>query len=120
MIKRLALSFIAFGITNLVLVLTLFRPVGNLPPPDVAPVHPLIAFTVYISLAVWLFDWTASKIGSAWQAALALGGAQFLLVNVDMVLRGDRAFITAAVSTLVMLVSWSALAAAWQWARGKD
>ena len=117
--KRFIASFAAFGITNLALVLAIYRPVGDLPPPDLAPVHPLIAFTIYIGLAVWLFDWTARKIGNPWQAALALGGAQFLLVNVDMVLRGDRAFLTAVASTVVMIITWTALAAAWQWARGK-
>ena len=53
-------------------------------------------------------------MASPWRAALALGGAQFLLVNVDMVLRGDRAIETAGASTVMMAVTWAALAFAWQ------
>ena len=118
--KALFVGFFAFGITNLILVMTLYRPVQGLPPPAVAPFHPLVGFTVYIGLAVWLFDWTARRIGNAWDAALALGGAQFLLVNVDMVLRGDRNYWTAAISTLVMVVTWTTLAAAWHWATRRE
>ncbi len=113
MIKRLVAGFLAFGIANLVLVTTIYRPVSQLEGPGEAVLHPLFGFTVYCALAVWLFDWTARKIGNAWHAALALGLAQFLLVNVDVVLRGERALMTAAMSTIVMIVSWAALALAW-------
>lgn len=44
-------------------------------------------------------------------AAFALGAGQFILVNVDMVLRGDRASITAAASSLVLVAIWAGLAA---------
>lgn len=114
MLKRLLVGFAAFGIANLALVPTIFRPVAQLEGPGEAFLHPLFGFTVYCGLVVWLFDWTARKIGNAWHAALVLGLSQFLLVNVDVVLRGDRAFETAAMSTIVMVVSWSALALAWQ------
>lgn len=117
---RLLAGFAAFGITNLVLVMTLYRPVSQLEGSGEAFLHPIFGFTVYVGLMVWLFDWTARKIGNGWHAAIALGGAQFLLVNVDTPLRGDRAFETAAMSTVVMIVSWTALAFAWQWARGRE
>ena len=117
---RLLAGFVAFGITNLILVMTLYRPVSQLEGSGVAFLHPIFGFTVYVGLMVWLFDWTARKIGHAWHAALALGGAQFLLVNVDMTLRGDRALETAAMSTVVLIVSWAALAFAWQWVRGRE
>ncbi|RIV83906.1 hypothetical protein [Aurantiacibacter zhengii] len=110
---------LAFGVTNLLLVVSLYRPVGDLPGTGMAVLHPLFGFAVYVLLAVLLFDWTARKMGNAWQAALALGLAQFLLVNVDLVLRGERAVLTAAMSTIVMVVSWTALAAAWNMASKK-
>jgi hypothetical protein len=49
-------------------------------------------------------------MASPWNAAFVLGTAQFILVNVDMVLRGDRAFITAGASSLVIIVTWASLA----------
>jgi|GEM_PF-2701281 len=113
MIKRLLAGFAAFGIANLALVPIIYRPVSQLEGPGDAVLHPLFGFTVYCGLAVWLFDWTARKMGNAWHAALALGLSQFLLVNVDVVLRGDRAMMTAAMSTIVMVVSWAALAFVW-------
>lgn len=109
-------GWLAFGLTNLFLVLTLYQPYADVAPPIEAPVHPLIGFTVYITLVVVLFAWVVSHWISPWRAAVALGGAQFLLVNVDMVLRGDRAIETALASTAVMVVTWGALAAAWVFA----
>ncbi|MEM9310896.1 MAG: hypothetical protein AAGA34_05555 [Pseudomonadota bacterium] len=107
-------GWLVFGLTNLFLVFTLFQPYADLPPPPTAPVHPLIGFTVYVTLMVALFAWTAERMASPWRAALALGGAQFLLVNVDMVLRGDRALETALASAVMMAVTWAALAFSWQ------
>ena len=107
-------GWLAFGLTNLALVLFLFGQYSDLPPPAEPPVHPLIAFAIYITLMVALFAWAVDRIGSPWITALALGGSQFLLVNVDMVLRGDRALETAVASTVMLAVTWSALALAWQ------
>ncbi|MEO1730350.1 MAG: hypothetical protein AAFR64_06395 [Pseudomonadota bacterium] len=107
----------AFGLSNLLLVFALFQPYADVPPPPEAPVHPLIGFGVYVSAMVALFAWVAGRMASPWRAALALGGAQFLLVNVDMVLRGDRAIETALASTAMMIITWAALALAWQLAQ---
>ena len=111
--RAISAGWLAFGLTNLLLVFTLFAPYSDLPAPAQAPVHPLIGFTVYVTLMVALFAWVADRMACPWRAALALGGAQFLLVNVDMGLRGDRAIETALASTLMMAITWGALA----WAR---
>lgn len=94
----------------LVLVLAVFRPVAGVLPPSEPPVHPLVGYAVYVVLAVLLFEWTARRMCSPWGAAFALGAGQFILVNVDMVLRGDRAFITAAASSLILVATWAGLA----------
>ncbi|MGI8705511.1 MAG: hypothetical protein ACR2JJ_06935 [Sphingomicrobium sp.] len=94
----------------LVLVLAVFRPVAGVVPPSEPPVHPLIAYAIYVALAVLLFEWTVRRMSSPWRAAFALGAGQFILVNVDMVLRGDRAFITAAASSVVLVITWASLA----------
>ena len=106
-------GWLAFGLTNLLLVFTLFQRFSDIPAPTAAPVHPLIGFAVYITLVTLFFAWVVERIGGPWRAALALGGAQFLLVNVDMVLRGDRAIETAVASTVMMVITWGALAGAW-------
>lgn len=107
---RVAAGLAVYGAVMLVLVLAVFRPVAGLAPPSEPPVHPLIAFAVYVVLAVLLFEWTARRMSNPWGAAFVLGAGQFILVNVDMVLRGDRAFITAAASSLVLAVTWASLA----------
>lgn len=107
---RILAGLAVYAAVMLVLVLALFRPVADLAPPIVPPVQPLIAFAIYVVLAVLLFEWTTRRVGNPWVAAFVLGAAQFILVNVDMVLRGDRAFLTAAVSTLVLVVTWASLA----------
>ena len=117
---RLVAGFAAFGIANLVLVMTLYRPVSQLEGSGEAFLHPVFGFAVYIGLMVWLYDWTARKIGNSWHAAAALGGAQFLLVNVDMTMRGDRALATAAMSTVVLIVSWVLLAFVWDWVQRRE
>ena len=107
---RIVAGLAVYGAVMLVLVLAVFRPVAEVVPPSEPPVHALIAFTIYVVLAVLLFEWTATRMGNPWGAAFALGAGQFILVNVDMVLRGDRAFMTAAASTLVLVVTWASLA----------
>ena len=107
---RVVAGLAVYGALMLILVLAVFRPVAGAAPPIEPPVHPLIAFAIYVLLAVLLFEWTARQMGNPWRAAFALGAGQFILVNVDMVLRGDRAFVTAAASTLVLAVTWASLA----------
>lgn len=107
---RIVAGLVVYGAIMLVLVLAVFRPVAEVVPPSEPPVHPLIAFAIYVVLAVLLFDWTARQMSNAWKAAFVLGAAQFILVNVDMVLRGDRAFITAAASSLLLVATWASLA----------
>jgi hypothetical protein len=46
--------------------------------------------------------------------------AQFALVNVDHVLSGKRGLATAAASSIILFVSWSAVAAVYAWLRSKS
>lgn len=107
---RIVAGLAVYGALMLILVLAVFRPVTEVLPPSEPPVPSLVAYAIYVALAVLLFEWTARRMGTPWGAALALGAGQFILVNVDMVLRGDRALVTAAASTLVLVVTWASLA----------
>ena len=107
---RVVAGLAVYGMLMLVLVLAVFRPAAEVMPPSEPPVTPIVAFAIYVVLAVLLFEWTARRMRNPWAAAFALGAGQFILVNVDMVLRGDRAFITAAASSLVLAVTWASLA----------
>ena len=107
---RVVAGLAVYGTLMLILVLAVFRPVAETVPPIEPPVKPLVAYAIYVALAVLLFEWTTRRMGNPWRAAFVLGASQFILVNVDMVLRGDRAFITAAASTLVLVVTWASLA----------
>jgi uncharacterized membrane protein YesL len=77
------------------------------------PLAFVVAVMVYIALFVWL-EW---MIGEPFKAAMAIVLSQMALVNVDFVLSGKRGVATAAASTLILFVSWSAVA--WVYGRLK-
>ena len=80
------------------------------------PIAFLIAIAVYVALFVWL----ERRMASPFSAAMAIALSQFALVNVDYVLSGKRGFGTAAASTLILFVSWSAVAAVYAWLRSQS
>jgi uncharacterized membrane protein YesL len=89
-----------------------------------APTGPLlpmpIAFVIAIVVYVSLFVWVEKRMQSPFSAAMAIAFSQFALVNVDYVLSGKRGLATAAASTVILFVSWSAVAAVYEWLRGKS
>lgn len=88
-----------------------------------APTRPLIplpiAFVVAIAVYVALFVWMERRMRSPFSAAMAIALSQFALVNVDYVLSGKRGLATAAASTVILFVSWSAVAVVYAWLRSK-
>lgn len=102
-------AFVTLAVCYFVGVIFLFAPVAEA---EVAagPLLPMpVAFGLSIALYIALFVWVAEKMGNGLQAALTIALAQFLLVNVDNVLTGKRGLATAAASTLVLAVSWTAV-----------
>lgn len=82
------------------------------------PLLPLpLAFVVAIMVYTALFVWLERMIGEPFKAAMAIVLSQMALVNVDFVLSGKRGVATAAASTLILFVSWSAVA--WVYGRLK-
>jgi hypothetical protein len=76
-----------------------------------------LAFVVAIMVYTALFVWLERMIGEPFKAAMAIVLSQMALVNVDFVLSGKRGVATAAASTLILFVSWSAVA--WVYGRLK-
>lgn len=76
-----------------------------------------LAFVVAITVYIALFVWMERMIGQPFKAAMAIVLSQMALVNVDFVLSGKRGVATAAASTLILFVSWSAVA--WVYGRLK-
>lgn len=75
------------------------------------PLLPLpLAFVIAILVYTALFVWLERMIGGPFKAAMAIVLSQMALVNVDFVLTGKRGAATAAASTLILVVSWSAVA----------
>lgn len=76
-----------------------------------APLLPLpLAFLIAIAVYIALFVWLERVVGDPFKAALAIVLSQMALVNVDFVLSGKRSLATAAASTVILCVSWSAVA----------
>lgn len=76
--------------------------------------HPAIGICVYFSLSIALFDWLVRQLGNAYKAAFVIAASQFVLVNVDFVIRGERGLMTAGASTVLMIVTWAAAAIAYK------
>ena len=108
--KALLAAFVSAAAINLVVVLALLNPIAAVDSAAGPLVHPAIGLLVYAGLSVCLFDWVARKMGNPYKAALAIAGAQFILVNVDFVLAGKRGLATAGASTVLLALTWVSVA----------
>lgn len=113
--KALLASAVAATVVNLGGVLLFFDRVARADSPAGRIVHPAAGLLVYVVLTVALFDWTARQMRNAYKAAVVVAASQFLLVNVDYVLAGKRGLMTGAASTLLMVITWSSVAAAYSY-----
>jgi len=103
-------AFLALAVLYLAGVVLLLDPVAAGDAPT-GPLIPLpIAFVVTIALYVGLFVWVEQRMRSPFAAAMTIALSQFALVNVDYVLSGKRGVATAAASSVILFVSWSAVA----------
>ena len=75
------------------------------------PLVPMpVGFAVSTAAHVVLFVWLERALRSPVKAAAAIVLSQWILVNLDFVLSGKRGLTTAAASTVILVVSWSAVA----------
>ena len=80
---------------------------------EVSSVHLLplpLAFLIAIAVYIALFVWFERVVGDPFKAAMAIVLSQMALVNVDFVLSGKRGIATATASTVILCISWSAVA----------
>ena len=116
-VPSLVAAYITLAAFYLAGVLLLLDPVAAR---DVAsvPLLPLpLAFVIAIAVYIALFVWLERVVGDPFKAAVAMVLPQMALVNVDFVLSGKRGIATAAASTVIFCISWSAVA--WVYGRLK-
>jgi hypothetical protein len=109
-IPSVVAAFFTLAAFFLVGVLLLLDPVraGDAPSGPLLPLP--LGFVVAITVYIALFVWIERTIGEPFKAAMVIVLSQMALVNVDFVLSGRRGVATAAASTLILFVSWSAVA----------
>ncbi len=108
--KPICAAFIALGVVTLMGVILFFRPIEQADTLNGPLVHPAVGMIIYLVLSVGLFDWVAKQVRSAYKAAFIIAASQFILVNVDFVFRGERGLLTAGASTILMILTWVAVA----------
>lgn len=116
-IPSVVAAFFTLAALYLVGVLLLLDPVRAADAPSGHLLPLPLAFVVAITVYIALFVWIERMIGEPFKAAMAIVLSQMALVNVDFVLSGKRGVATAAASTLILFVSWSAVA--WVYGRLK-
>ncbi len=113
--KAIVGAYLTLAVLYLVGVLLLLDPIAASDAPT-GPLVPLpVGFGVAIAIYVTLFAWIERMIGDPYKAAMAIALSQLTLVNIDFVLSGKRGIETAAASTVLLLVSWTATA--WVYSR---
>ena len=106
-------SFLTLAVVTIVGVVLLFRAIAERDESG-ASWHPLLAIAVYLTLSIALFDWAAHRTQSASVAAAVIAGAQGILI-VDLLARGERGPLTAAIGVVLVAASWAAVAAVYSW-----
>lgn len=102
------------AIVTFVGVFYFFEPIASANPPTAPPVPAAVGFLVYIILSVLLLDWVSRQIRRPMKAALIIATSQIILVSVDFVLRGERNIATGVASAVLILVTWTAMAAVYR------
>ena len=111
--KSILAAFVALCVVTLFGVTFYFGPIAEADVPSGPLLVPAAGFLIYVSISIVLFDWVARQLQDAYKAAFVVGASQFILVNVDFVLRGERGLATAVASTVLLVATWISVAAAY-------
>lgn len=104
--KAIVAAFAMTCVVNLLGVYFIFQPIAQADDAEMLSIPPIVGFITYIILCVALLHWSAQQLRNAYKAAFIIGTSQFILVNVDYVLIGQRGLMTAAASTVVLAATW--------------
>lgn len=115
-----AAAFLTLAFCYFVGVAFFYGPIAEADPAPGPFVPQPVAFLVSITLYIGFFVWLAEQLRHGLKAALIIAVAQFLLVNVDSLLEGKRGLATAAASTVLLLVSWTAVGVVYDRLRGRE
>ena len=107
-------AFFTLAVCYLLGVIFFYGPIAAGDSPTGPLVPDAVGFFISIVCYIAFFVWVAEELGHGLKAAWIIAGAQFLLVNVDNVLAGKRGLSTAAASTVLLLVSWTAVGLVYQ------
>ena len=122
--KPLVAAFVTALTITLLGVLLFFKPIAESDTSFVS-VHPAIGFLIYLVLSIGLFSWATKEMGNVYKGAFIVAAPQFIFI-IDLTLRGERGLPTAAAGTLLLTVTWLAVAYAYslfdraESARGDD
>ncbi len=111
--KSIIAAFATSCVVTLVGVQYFFRPIAVSDAPAGPMFSPAVGFFIYVAISIVLFDWVARQLCSAYKAAFIIAASQFILVNVDFVIRGERGLATAAASTILLAATWISVAFAY-------
>ena len=111
--KSITAAFVAAFVVTLAGVIFFFGPIEQADTTSGPLLPPAIGFFIYVALSISLFGWVVRQIGNPYKAAFVIAAAQFILVDVDFVLRGQRGLMTAAASTALLAATWFAVAFAY-------
>ena len=106
--KPIIAAFFAAIFANIFGVLLFFKPVSE-GDTSIISVHPAISLLVYVGLCVSLLEWATRQMNSVYKGAFIVAAAQFALV-IDLTLRGERGWITAAAGTILLAATWTVVA----------
>ena len=111
--KSILAAFVASCVVTLIGVKFFFGPIAASDAPSGPLLSPAVGFFIYVAISIALFDWIARQLQNAYKAAFVIGASQFILVNIDFVLRGERGLTTAVASTVLLAATWISVAIAY-------
>lgn len=111
-IGALAAAAVAAVVVNFFGVVFFFRPIAEADAVAGPPVPQAVGFLVYVLLSVVVLDWASRQVGHALKAGLIIAAAQVILI-IDLVLRGDRGLATGAAGSVLVVLTWVAMGAAY-------
>lgn len=108
-------AFVTLAVVYLLGVFFFLRPIAEADSVAGPLLSEPVAFFIMICLYIGFFAWVVEQMESPVKAGLVIALSQILLMNVDYVLTGRRGLVTAAASTVLLLVAWTLVGWVYGW-----